>query len=102
MATSISITFEGSEQIAQSLQKTLEQHVADSAQLVVGTLQNKHGKITPVKTGRARDGWTETHTKTDFKVENKVPYIGYLEQGRSKQAPKGMIGPALNKLKGKI
>jgi hypothetical protein len=102
MATSISITFEGKEQIAQSLQKTLEQHVADSAQLVLGVFQNKQGKITPVKTGRARDGWTETHTKTDYKIENKVPYIGYLEQGRSKQAPKGMIGPALGKLKGKI
>lgn len=102
MATSISITFQGRQDIAQAMNKTLEQHVASSAQLLLDVFQNKQGKITPEKTGRARDGWSETHTKTDFKIENKVPYIGYLEQGRSKQAPRGMIGPALNKVKGKI
>ena len=102
MATSLSIRITGTESIAQTLNKTVEQHVKASSQLLLDTFLNRHGKITPVKTGQARDGWTAKTTKTDFTIENKVPYIGYLEQGRSKQAPKGMIGPALNKVKGKI
>lgn len=58
---------------------------------------------TPVNTGRARKGW-DTKMKDDgFVTENKVPYVGYLDKPytKSKQAPRGMVGPSLDKIKGK-
>lgn len=50
---------------------------------------------TPVDTGRARRGWTRTKDGS----ENRVPYIDALDDGHSKQAPNGIIKPALNKLR---
>ena len=60
-------------------------------------------KNTPVRTGRARAGW-DTRVKQDgFVTENKVPYVGYLEKPyvKSKQAPRGIVGPSLETIKGK-
>jgi HK97 gp10 family phage protein len=60
---------------------------------------------TPVRTGRAQAGWQATTGNKDFVIENKVPYTGYLESGTSKMRPankgRGIIGPALNSIKGK-
>lgn len=50
---------------------------------------------TPVDTGRARKGWRRTAEGS----ENMVPYIKPLDEGHSKQAPNGIIQPALNKLR---
>jgi len=67
-------------------------------------------KTTPVDTGRARKGWTKKVQGNDFEIANQVPYIGVLDKGRhmtnrgmrgSKQAPKGIIGPSLNSIKGR-
>lgn len=57
---------------------------------------------TPYKTGRARKGWTKSIKKEGFLVDNKVPYIERLEAGASRQAPKGIIGPTLAQIKGKV
>jgi hypothetical protein len=52
---------------------------------------------TPIKSGNARRGWT----KGLKEIKNQVPYIGKLEAGASRQAPKGIIGPTLTQIKGK-
>lgn len=57
---------------------------------------------TPVKTGTARRGWRKEINNQGAIVENKVPYIERLEAGASKQAPKGIIGPTLTQVKGKV
>lgn len=57
---------------------------------------------TPVKSGNARKNWTKKISPDTFVVENKVPYIERLEAGASKQAPKGIIGPTLDQVKGKL
>ena len=44
-------------------------------------------KATPVDTGRAQAGWTVEKTKEGYAVKNGLPYIEYLNQGSSKQAP---------------
>jgi len=58
--------------------------------------------ITPIRTGRAMRGWQKTsrYRIGDNKVivENQVPYIGLLDQGRSRQAPAGIIVPVLKTL----
>jgi hypothetical protein len=60
---------------------------------------------TPVRSGRAQAGWNKQVGNKDFVIENKVPYSGYLESGTNKMRPanngRGIIGPALNSIKGK-
>lgn len=57
---------------------------------------------TPVKSGNARRNWQKKVDNNGFVVENRVPYIERLEAGASKQAPKGIIGPTLSQVKGKL
>jgi len=57
---------------------------------------------TPVKTGYARSQWNKKVTQENFVVNNKVPYIERLEAGASRQAPRGIIGPTLEQIKGKV
>ena len=59
---------------------------------------------TPVgETKKAQQGWknkynNEIGKKSKYNlIENKVPYIGVLDTGSSRQAPRGIVGPALKK-----
>lgn len=92
----------GLDAVSKSLRKTLEMTIADIGSMTHEVVQNKHGKITPVKTGFTRDQWTLNYSKRDFEVANRVPWIGKLEAGASRQAPRGMIGPALSQVKRKL
>jgi len=56
-------------------------------------------KRTPIKQGRARRGWRVERRGTNTHVVNRTPYIGTLERGRSKQAPRGILKPTLRGLK---
>jgi len=63
---------------------------------------NRIVKRTPVDTGRARAGWQidQSKIKSQMMAEiiNNVPYIVFLEFGRSGQAPQGMVRITLNEL----
>ena len=72
--------------------------IKEVAQVVEDTARSK----TPVKTGYTKGKWQSKVKKQDFEVSNRVPWIERLEAGASKQAPRGIIGPTLNTIKGKI
>lgn len=91
------ITVTGVQGIGQDLEKSLTRLVKQIADDVYATAKTK----TPVRSGRAKNAWTEATSKNNFKVENRVPYIDKLEAGASRQAPKGIIGPTLTTIKGK-
>lgn len=91
------ITVTGVQGIGQDLEKSLTRLVKQIADDVYATAKTK----TPVRSGRAKNAWTEATSKNNFKVENRVPYIDRLEAGASRQAPKGIIGPTLTTIKGK-
>jgi hypothetical protein len=61
-------------------------------------------KTTPKDRGRARRGWRKkgkydiTRSGSQVVIENRVPYIGLLDEGSSSQAPQGMTKPAFRKL----
>lgn len=71
---------------------------------VADTILSEAPKFTPKRTGLAAKGWEKKMTKDNFSVENNVPYVGYLEKPyvKSKQAPRGIIGPTLTSVQGKI
>lgn len=59
---------------------------------------------TPIRTGRARNGWQSTFQRKSIGkggtipiAKNDVPYIGVLDDGSSRQAPTGIVEPALRK-----
>lgn len=56
---------------------------------------------TPIDTGRARRGWRYTpRYKLGYSghlIQNSVEYIIALDKGHSRQAPNGMVKPALDK-----
>lgn len=66
---------------------------------LANTLLVEAKKITPIKRGRARRGWRVERRGTNTHVVNRTPYIGQLERGRSKQAPRGILKPTLTGLK---
>ena len=63
---------------------------------------------TPIRTGRARSGWQNIFRPTRLGsgstiplARNKVPYIERLDEGWSRQAPRGIVEPALKKTRKK-
>ena len=53
---------------------------------------------TPVDTGNAKRGWKQKHSRNRSTVSNKVKYIQALEDGHSKQAPKGFVNQSVKKI----
>ena len=58
---------------------------------------------TPIQSGTARRGWRK---RSDLEIGsnskktvivNPVPYSGVLDTGTSRQAPQGIVQPAINK-----
>ena len=64
-------------------------------------------KLTPKRSGRARRNWRlKKQTNTRYNLTNSVPYATRLDEGYSKQAPRGFYRPAArevsNRQRGKI
>ncbi len=78
----------------------LHKIVAEIAKDLHEDLQDR----TPVKTGKARDGWTKTSAhKGRAVIRNRVDYVPHLDAGGHKGpskpfAPKGMTRPAVKQL----
>jgi hypothetical protein len=94
----MAITITGLDSLGRELNRSLKQTLAELAdEVLVDARAN-----TPIKSGNARRNWTKKVTNDNFEVQNKVPYIERLEAGASRQAPKGIIGPTLAQIKGKV
>lgn len=50
---------------------------------------------TPVDTGRCADAWTITMDGNTCYIDNPTPYVSFLEDGHSQQAPNGMVAITL-------
>jgi len=73
------------------LEKEIQKESEKKIQNLINTLVEDLKKETPVKTGKARDGW-----KYNGKgIINDVPYIDDLNAGSSKQAPSHFIEKTL-------
>jgi hypothetical protein len=94
----MAITVTGLDNLGRELDRALAKTIDELADEVFVDIRSN----TPIKTGNARRNWTKKVTKDNFVVENRVPYIERLEAGASRQAPKGIIGPTLEQIKGKV
>ena len=78
---------------------SVEQSIKKVNTNLINTLLVEAKKSTPIRQGRARKGWRVERQGTNTRVVNRVPYIGTLERGRSKQAPRGILRPTVQKIK---
>lgn len=53
---------------------------------------------TPIDKGTARAGWRRENVGNDIRIANRVQHAPYLEKGRSKQAPRGILGPTTREI----
>jgi hypothetical protein len=73
--------------------------VSDTVRQVSRDLFTEVKRFTPVKSGRARKGWKfRQKNKLHYRISNKVPYINRLDEGYSKQAPNGIVRPAVQEV----
>jgi len=87
---SVTIQFNGTK-VAADLNRELDQTVRLISQDYFDLVKDK----TPVKSGRAKRGWRlKKQRQFAYEVRNQVPYISRLDEGYSKQAPRGMTRPA--------
>ena len=92
--------FSNSKSVNADIQKTLNavvNHFLDDFYKEVKS-------TTPEREGRAKRAWQRTG-KYDITrngeitvMRNDTPYVGLLDEGSSKQAPRGMTKPAFEKL----
>lgn len=87
------------EQSMRALKDEISIHLDRVFEDLRGELKTK----TPKRSGRASRGWQKTGSfepgtqqGPQEVLRNDVPYVGLLEEGRSKQAPRGMITPAVD------
>jgi len=79
--------------------KFIGRSVTERVDEIATIYEEEARKATPIRSGRARRSWTKDVNRQGFKVENNVPYIGRLEEGYSKQAPKGIVRPTVRRAK---
>jgi hypothetical protein len=87
-----------------SMMKRIDEDLSEFVERVMDTTVSEIPRFTPKDTGRARSGWQRRGQGLDSQVENAVPYVQYLEKpyAKSRQAPRGIIGPTLTSVKGKL
>jgi hypothetical protein len=88
----------GLDRLKSEIKQSLRDTVSRLSEEVLAAARAK----TPIKSGNARKNWKKSVSDDTFVVENRVPYIERLEAGASKQAPRGIIGPTLSQIKGKL
>lgn len=83
--------------ITDNLTKRLERQMREVADLMPDA-RDEFVKLTPKRSGNAR-------RKTDMKgsvIHANYPYADRLDEGYSKQAPRGMVEPFKTWLKGRL
>lgn len=89
MNLTVSIT--GVPQVKSDINNVLTKFVSETTDVLTENLRSR----TPIATGRARKGWSGRAQGINANIENRVPYIEYLEQGHSRQAPTGFVRQAI-------
>ena len=90
MTILVNISDKDFEQIVSYIEKLTDDYQDSIAEEAYKLMRD----TTPVRTGRARRGWEKRRSRftgSTRVVENKVPYVIYLNEGHSRQAPKGYI-----------
>lgn len=99
----LKITLRGVKKSVNELERELTRLVDDIADDTIAVAKRN----TPIDQGRARRGW-QLDKAGDFtrvggntygrQIVNSVPYAVHLENGHSRQAPNGILGPTVREI----
>lgn len=84
----VKIEVRGEENAIAELEQYVDTYISTLQDEIIRNVRPR----TPIDTGQARSGWR----KEQNAVVNRVPYIERLEQGWSKQAPRGFVKQSIN------
>jgi len=82
--------------------KRLSREVSKVLKDVATKTKTTAQSLTPIDSGYARSQWRKTNKSKGFKVSNNTPYIQFLDQGSSSQAPQGITKPTVRKITGYV
>ena len=80
----------------------IKRKVTKAVDAIARDLFDEVKATTPVDTGYAKSRWRKKGSINNRVKENDANYIGFLDEGSSSQAPKGMTGPAIKKIKSRL
>ena len=90
----LSFKVTGTRQAIASLEREKENLIGTIAQDILAVARSK----TPIDKGQARRGWRLESGFRTKNIVNRVPHIDALENGHSKQAPNGILGPTVGEI----
>ena len=90
----LSFKITGTRQAISFLEREKERLMTTIAQDILETARSK----TPIDKGQARRGWRLESSYRQKRIVNRVPHIDALENGHSKQAPNGILGPTVREI----
>jgi len=90
----LSFRVTGTRQVMRSLEREKENFMTRVANDILEIAKSK----TPIDKGQARRGWRLESSYRQKSIVNRVPHIEALEQGHSKQAPNGILGPTVREI----
>lgn len=90
----LSFKVTGTRQAIASLEREKEKLMTTIAQDILEVAKSK----TPIDKGQARRGWRLESSFRRKNIVNRVPHIDALENGHSKQAPNGILGPTVREI----
>ena len=81
----------GGIRISRDLERLRDREALNLAnRLLTGVRQR-----TPVRTGRAKSSWRRRKDGNDYTITNTQDYTVFLDQGSSRQAPRGIVKPTI-------
>lgn len=90
----LTISVRGTRQVSRSLEREKEKLIDQIATDTLAVAKSK----TPIDKGQARRGWRLESSFRQKNIVNRVSHIVPLENGRSKQAPGGILGPTIREI----
>jgi hypothetical protein len=90
----LKIRVRGTEEVKRSLEREKEAFFTRVAEDIKAVAVQK----TPIDKGQARRGWRLENSYKSKNIVNRVSHIVPLEEGRSKQAPRGILGPTIREI----
>jgi hypothetical protein len=88
------ISVRGTKRVGRDLEREKDQLVNRIATDTLSVAKSK----TPIDKGQARRGWRLESSYKEKNIVNRVSHIVPLEEGRSKQAPNGILGPTIREI----
>lgn len=82
--------------------KKLEREIISATENAMDDTYNFYKKKTPIKSGNARRKTKYTKSSDRYKINSDYDYAERLDEGFSKQAPKGFTDPSFDYLEKQI